>query len=340
VNGLVLGLVFALAAATFYGSGPLLQALAARQTAEGSGLGLGLLARLARNKLWLAGVAADFGGFGFEALALALAPAAFVTPLLLFDMVVLALLATRVVHERMTRIGLVGVGVILLGGALLTLAFGTSHHSVGREAHLREQLVLAGVVAATALAAYVAGRMRTSGSTTAIMAGAAGISYAAATLCTRQIGLSLKHHSIWHQLATPAPYILLVAALLSLSLLSRALQHGAAVVAIPVCSAFAALLPAAAGLALFKEPVPSGGGLVSFIAALPLLVLGLVLLARQPNVTDVLAAEAGHAATAPTTPAPSGAVPAMAEPAEAGLTCRDEVAAVSSLRTEPGAGPR
>jgi multidrug transporter EmrE-like cation transporter len=333
VNGLVLGLVFALGAATCYGVGPLLQALAARQTAEGSGLGLGLLARLARNKLWLAGVGADLGGFGFEAVALALAPAAFVTPLLLFDMVVLALLATRVVRERMTRIGLVGVGVILSGGALLTLAFGTSSHHVGRPAHLREQMLLAAVVLLTALAAYLAGKMRSSGSTTAVMAGAAGISYAAATLCTRQIGLSLKHHSIWHQLATPAPYILAVAALLSLSLLSRALQHGAAVVAVPVCSAFAALLPAAAGLALFKEPMPSGGGLVSFIVALPLLVLGLVLLARQPNVTDVLAAEAGGS---PHAPAAAEAPPAPRSESESARPA----AAVSSSRPEPDADPR
>ena len=95
-SSLVFGLVCALCAATCYGAGPLVQALAARQTEAGSGLGLGLLVRLVRNKLWLAGVATDLGGFGFEAVALALAPAAFVTPLLLFDMVVLALLASRV----------------------------------------------------------------------------------------------------------------------------------------------------------------------------------------------------------------------------------------------------
>ena len=225
MNGLVLGLICALAAATCYGGGPLLQALAARQTADGSGLGLGLLAKLVRNKLWLAGAATDFGGFAFEAVALALAPAAFVTPLLLFDMIVLALLATKVVHERMTRIGLIGIGVILLGGALLTVAFGTSGHGVGREASLGEQGILAGAVVFAGLAAILAGRTRSRGAGTAVMAGAAGISYAAATLATRQISLSLKEHSIWHQAVTPAPYILIVAALLSLSLLSRALQQ-------------------------------------------------------------------------------------------------------------------
>jgi multidrug transporter EmrE-like cation transporter len=292
MSALWVGLVCALAAATCYGGGPLLQALAARQTSAGTGLGLGLLARLARSKLWLAGVAADLGGFGFEAVALALAPAAFVTPLLLFDMVVLALLASRVVKERMTGIGLAGVATVICGGILLTIAFGTSHHSVGREARLREQMLLAAVVAGTAAGAALAGKVRASGATTAVMAGAAGISYAAATLCTRQIGLSLKEHSVWHQFATPAPYLLAVSALLSLSLLSRALQVGAATVAVPVTSAFAALLPAAAGLVIFREPVPSGAGLAAFLVALPLLVAGLVMLARQPTVGDVLSAEA------------------------------------------------
>jgi drug/metabolite transporter (DMT)-like permease len=296
VGSLFVGLLCALAAATCYGAGPLLQALAARRTEAGAGLGLGLLARLARNKLWLAGVGTDLGGFGFEALALALAPAAFVTPLLLFDMVVIALLANRVVKERMTGVGYAGIAVIITGGLLLTIAFSTSDHGVGREARIGEQLVLAAAVAVTALGALFVGRLPATGMTTALLAAAAGVSYAAATLCTRQISLSLKDHSIWHQLITPAPYVLTVAALLSLSLLSRALQEGAAIVAVPVTSAFAALLPAAAGLALFGEPVPSGIGLAFFLLALPLLLIGLVMLARQSTVSNVLTSEAQPAA--------------------------------------------
>jgi drug/metabolite transporter (DMT)-like permease len=300
VSSLALGLVCALLAATCYGGGPLLQALAARRTETGTGLGIGLLAKLARNKLFLAGVATDLSGFVFEALALSLAPAAFVTPLLLFDMVVLALLAVRVVNERITRQGVIGIAIILTGGVLLTVAFSTSHHGVGREAHVAEQLGLAVLVALTALAAFFAGRLRGVGVSTAIMAGAAGVSYAVATLCTRQISVSLRHHSVLHQLLTPAPYLLAVAALLSLSLLSRALQAGAAVVAVPVTSAFAALLPAAAGLAIFGEPVPKGWGLAAFLLALPLLLGGLIMLARQRGVSNVLASEhlptqdAGH----------------------------------------------
>jgi multidrug transporter EmrE-like cation transporter len=306
VSSLAAGLLCALLAATCYGAGPLLQAVAARRTETGTGLGLGLLARLVRNKLFLAGVGTDLGGFGFEAVALALAPAAFVTPLLLFDMIVIALLATKVVNERITRVGIIGIFVIITGGILLTVSFATSHHGVGKEASLAQQFGLAAVVGLTALVAVVSGKMRPGGASTAIMASAAGVSYAAATLCTRQISLSLKEHSIWHQLVTPAPYLLAVAALLSLSLLSRALQAGAAVVAVPVTSAFAALLPAAAGLAIFGEPVPTGFGLVAFLLALPLLLAGLVLLARQRGVGNVLASEGGGHGQ------PDGATPAAA----------------------------
>ncbi len=287
-----MGLVCALAAATCYGIGPLVQAIAARRTETGVGLGLGLLARLAQNKLWLAGVGADLGGFGFEAVALGLAPAAFVTPLLLFDMVVIALLAGRIVKEKMSPLGLAGVAVIILGGVLLTVAFATSHHGVGREATLAQQFGLAALVAVTAVAAVFAGRLPPGRVAVSIMAGAAGVSYAVATLCTRQISLSLRDHNIWHQLATPAPYLLAIAALLSLSLLSRALQAGAAVVAVPVMSAFAALLPAIAGLAIFDEPVPTGWGFISFIVSIPLLLAGLVMVARQSTVGEILSSEA------------------------------------------------
>jgi multidrug transporter EmrE-like cation transporter len=130
------------------------------------------------------------------------------------------------------------------------------------------------------------------GAGVAIMAGAAGVSYAVATLCTRQISLSLREDNIWHQLVTPAPYLLAIAALLSLSLLSRALQVGAAVVAVPVMSAFAALLPAIAGLVFFGEPMPTGWGLLCFILSIPLLLTGLVMLSRQSNVGEILASEA------------------------------------------------
>jgi multidrug transporter EmrE-like cation transporter len=292
VSSLILGLICALAAATCYGVGPLVQAIAARRTDAGTGLGLGLLARLVRNKLWLAGVGADLGGFGFEAVALGLAPAAFVTPLLLFDMVVIALLAGRIVKEKMSPLGVAGVAVVILGGVLLTVAFATSDHGVGREANLGQQFGLAALVAVTALAAVFAGRMPPGGAGVSIMAGAAGVSYAVATLCTRQISLSLREHNIWHQLVTPAPYLLAIAALLSLSLLSRALQAGAAIVAVPVMSAFSALLPAIAGLAIFDEPVPTGWGLFSFILSIPLLLTGLVMLARQSTVSEILASEA------------------------------------------------
>ncbi len=305
-GNLIPGLLCALAAATCYGTGPLVQALAARRTETGTGLGLGLLARLVRNKLWLAGVGADLGGFGFEAIALGLAPAAFVTPLLLFDMVVLGLLASRIVNERLSRLGIVGIASILSGGVLLTVAFAASQHGVGRQAHLGEQFVLVAVVALTAVGAFVAGRRPPGGVTAALLAAASGITYAVATLCTRQLSLSLRDHDLWHQLLTPAPYLLAAAALLSLSLLSRALQAGAAVVAVPVTSACAALLPAIAGLAIFGEPVPAGAALVAFIAALPLLVAGLVMLARQGTVSEIFAAEAGGKAppAAPTDPQP------------------------------------
>jgi Magnesium transporter NIPA len=308
-GSLIPGLVCALAAATCYGLGPLVQALAARQTETGTGLGLGLLALLVRNKLWLAGVGADLGGFGFEAIALALAPAAFVTPLLLFDMVVVGLLSSRIVHERMSQLGKVGIGAILCGGVLLTTAFAVTPHGVGRQARIGEQFALVAVVVLTAVGAFFAGRRPPGPVTAALLAAASGISYAVATLCTRQLSLSLRDHDFWHQLVTPAPYLLAAAALLSLSLLSRALQAGAAVIAVPVTSAFAALLPAIAGLLVFGEPVPSGAALVAFVIALPLLVAGLVMIARQGTVGEIFAAEAAGTSAASADGAPQTDTP-------------------------------
>ena len=88
--------------------------------------------------------------------------------------------------------------------------------------------------------------------------------------------------------------------------------------------------------------MPHGPGLIAFIAAMPLLVTGLVLLARQPTVSSVLAAEAGHARSAAPADlvtaqpgsgdAPDGAAPDAGRPVAAG--------GVTSASDPPGAGPR
>ena len=199
----------------------------------------------------------------------ALAPAAFVTPLLLFDMVVLALLPPGWCSEQITRQGIIGIVVIITGGILLTARFrhvpprGWTRGQVGRAARPggRGRRDHAGSGARRPAAAHGT-------STIAIMAAAAGSPTRRPPCVPGRSACRYAITASFISWLTPAPYLLAVSALLSLSLLSRALQAGAAVVAVPVTSAFASLLPAAAGLAVFGEPVPKGFGLVAFVLAL------------------------------------------------------------------------
>ena len=61
---LAVGLPATLAAGLCYGCAPVFQAIAARRQPPGKGLGLGLMAHLARQPLWLLGLLAEMAGFG------------------------------------------------------------------------------------------------------------------------------------------------------------------------------------------------------------------------------------------------------------------------------------
>jgi multidrug transporter EmrE-like cation transporter len=94
----------ALSAAVFYALASVLQQQEAERQPAGTGLGLGLLARLARRPLWLAGVACDVCGFVAQWLALSRGSLVVVQPLLvsglLFALPMKAHLSGHRMHRR------------------------------------------------------------------------------------------------------------------------------------------------------------------------------------------------------------------------------------------------
>lgn len=283
-QALARGLPAVILAASLYGCAPVLQAASARGSSSGGGLGLRLLARLAVQPLWLLGLACALVAFAFEVYAFSVAPATLVVPLCTLDMVFLVLLARRGLNERLGVAGTLGIFAMVLGTALIALAFsgeaalGAPASDAQILAFLAGGAVVAGAAAATGDLGQRSGRSWLA----AIGFGAAsGVASGIATLCNRQVGLTFDLHHPWPILATPTPYVLLVAAILSLSLLQRGLQSGASVLAFPVTSFMSALVPVVIGITVLDDAVPGNGQGVAFVVASLAVAAGVSLLARD-----------------------------------------------------------
>ncbi|WP_018637564.1 DMT family transporter [Parafrankia elaeagni] len=288
-TALVLGLPITIVSAALYGVAPLLQAMAARREEAGAGLGLGLLARLATRPLWLLGLAVEAGSFLLEVYALSVAPVALVAPVMALDMIVFTLLARRALGEQISRVGWSGVGLMVAGVGLLAYAF---HRNAEVGSPAGRNVLLAFLVLGLifsllcAFGANLAAARRKIAGAALGFGLAAGVSYAIATLATRQIGLAVHEHRngdspLVDLLSTPTPYILILFSVLALGLEQRGLQGRAAVIAFPVTSGVSAFLPVTLGLTLFDEPAPDGPRLLAFVVSLVMVAAGIAALGRD-----------------------------------------------------------
>jgi drug/metabolite transporter (DMT)-like permease len=288
-KALALGLPTAMVSAALYGVAPLVQARAARREEESSGLGLGLLARLVLRPLWLVGLAVEAASFLLEVYALSVAPVAMVAPVMALDMIIFTLLAQRVLGERISLTGWLGVGSMVAGVGLLAYAF-ARRAQVGSAASTDDLLafLVLGLIFALVcafLANVAAVRNMVAGAAFGFGA-AAGVCYAIATLATRQIGLAVNDRregqsALADLLTTPTPYVLVLFSVLALGLQQRGLQGKAAVIAFPVTSGVSAFLPVTLGLTLFDEPAPDGAQRVAFVVAMVMVAAGIAALGRD-----------------------------------------------------------
>ncbi|EFC79259.1 DMT family transporter [Parafrankia sp. EUN1f] len=293
-TALVVGLPTTVVSAALYGVAPLIQAMAARREEAGTGLGLGLLARLATRPLWLVGLAVEAGSFLLEVYALSVAPVALVAPVMALDMIVFTLLARRLLGEHISRGGWSGVGLMVAGVVLLAYAF---HHHAEVGSPAGNDVLLAFLVLGlifSLLCAFGANlasaRQQIAGAALGFGL-AAGVSYAIATLATRQIGLAVNERrngdtTLIDLLSTPTPYLLVLFSVLALGLEQRGLQGRAAVIAFPVTSGVSAFLPVTLGLTLFDEPAPDGPRLIAFVISLVMVAAGIAALGRDRSAAN------------------------------------------------------
>ncbi|ATL29947.1 hypothetical protein [Streptomyces formicae] len=213
-------MICALGSAVCFGTASVLQAVAARATAPGTGSGVdpALLLRALRQWRYLAGLALDGLGFLLQIVALRSIPIYAVGAALAASLAVTAVVAARLLHVRLSGVEWGAVGVVCAGLAMLGLASGDEGERTGSTT-LR--YVMLGVALAVLLLGAVAGRLPDRGRALALGLGA-GFGFGVVEVTVRLI----DDISPGALVTNPATYALLLGGGAAFLLLTSALQRG------------------------------------------------------------------------------------------------------------------
>ncbi|MGW1763570.1 hypothetical protein ACWCQL_05665 [Streptomyces sp. NPDC002073] len=210
----------ALGAAVCFGTASVLQAVATRATTPGTGSGVDarLLLRALHQWRYLAGLALDGLGFVLQIIALRSIPIYAVGAALAASLAVTAVVASRLLHVRLSGSEWAAVGVVCAGLAMLALAAGEEGTEPGTDAL---KFAMLGCALAVLAVGAVAGRLPDRSRALALGLGS-GTGFGVVEVSVRLID-SL---SPAHLLTNPATYALLLGGGAAFLLLTSALQRG------------------------------------------------------------------------------------------------------------------
>jgi drug/metabolite transporter (DMT)-like permease len=273
-------ILLALAAALLFALGTVLQQKASLdepETAEGSGAGL--LLRMARRPVWLAGIAADALGFGAQAVALTIGRIAVVQPLLITSVVFALPLGARLTGQH---VGRREVGGAVLVTSALALFLLVADPSGGRnDAPLGEWLIAgAAFGGASAVLVLAATRVHAPAAKAALLGTATGLLFGLSAALTKAVGDQVEDGLLtifvhWQL------YALIVVGYASMTLNQLALATGALAPAVATAMALDPISSVVLGTTLLQETLDTSGlGVVLGLAALAGTLAGLAVLAR------------------------------------------------------------
>jgi drug/metabolite transporter (DMT)-like permease len=270
-------IVLALVAALLFAVGTvLLQRAGMDEPTEGSDSGL--LLRMARRPVWLAGIAADGLGFVGQAAALSVGRLAVVQPLLLSSVVFALPLGARFTRQRI-RPADVGAAA-LVAGALVAFLL-VADPSGGRDdAPFADWLVAGAVVGGIAAPLVLIGRRLGPASKAALYGAAAGMLFALTAALTKAI-MDRLGEGIGELLIDWRIWALLAIGYISMTLNQIALGTGALAPAMATSLAFDPIVSVVLGTTLLQESLhETTGGAIVIGVALAAALAGMVVLAR------------------------------------------------------------
>ncbi len=271
-------IVLALVAALLFALGTVLQQRAGMESPSEGGSS-GLLLRMARRPVWLAGIAADGLGFVAQAAALGIGRLAVVQPLLIASVVFALPLGARFSNQRIRRID-VGAAILVVA-ALVAFLLIAEPSGGSDDAPLSEWLVAGGACALACGALVLSGRTGSPPRRAALLGTATGILFALSAALTKVVVDELDDGILtmftdWHL------YALVGVGYASMTLNQMALNTGALAPAVATSMAFDPITSVVLGVTLLNESLRTtaveGVGLA---IALAVALAGMAILARS-----------------------------------------------------------
>lgn len=280
-----MGYLILIASVLAYATGIVAQSVAARRAEQRPGMDLGLLARLASDRIYLVGFCAQVLGFGLAFLARATLPLYLVQAASTSAVGVAALIGLVVLGWRVRPAELVVLAVMAAGLVVLVSA---AEPSVSAELPTSLGFALVGVVVLVAVASLLVGKLQ--GAVGAVALGTlAGVSFAVLAIASRPLAAG----PLLEIPLQPLFWLVVVSALLGQTLFATALQRGSSTATAASMDAVTTVFASIVGLAVLGDRVAAGYagwvvvGLVLVVAA----VIGFGFVAGQPGgATDPLRA--------------------------------------------------
>ncbi|MFJ4961578.1 hypothetical protein EES43_25165 [Streptomyces sp. ADI96-02] len=280
----MISVLFAVLTALSNGSASVLQRRAALEVPRDSAMRLSLIGHLLRRPVWLGGIGLVIVAAVCQAVALATGPIAVVQPIFVIELPATLLVAGYVLRVRVPHTVWLGVAAMTAG---LALGLASASPMGGSESVRGVAWVPALLVTGLFEAVLIGAALRARGNGRAALLGlAAACGYALTAALMKDAmarlddgGGAVALLTSWQLYATAA------AGLGALFLLQNALQAGPLVAVQPMLTLGDALISIFYGVTLFGEVLRTGWWLLPELAALILIAVGCVGLARSPLAT-------------------------------------------------------
>jgi drug/metabolite transporter (DMT)-like permease len=267
----MLAVLLALGAALAYAGASVLQQREAHADDTPDGGGVRLVLRLARRPIWLAGLACDGLGYGFQALALGVGELLVVQPVITSGILFALPASAWWSGRRLGRSEFAWACVLAVGLTVFLLLAGTDG---GKDFASGAAWLVCAAIAAPIVGGCVVAATRSNGTRRAVLfAFATGALFGITAALTKSTVVLLDHDGLG-ALGHWEPYALAVLGGLGFVLNQRAFQAGALTASLPTLTVVEPVVAVVIGIALFDEQIPTHG-IVDWLA-LVLSVCGMV----------------------------------------------------------------